>query len=89
MRVSCTAWHDWFVEGATSALFVDDRVLVMSELATEMLRLVGDGCDVDDLARRLGEVFGEPDNGLEEETRTRVLELVSTGVLQVEDVEAP
>jgi hypothetical protein len=62
-RVVRTDWRDWYVEDGRSAVLVDGRVVVLSELATSLLEAtsVGPrGSRVDDLASHLVAVFGEP-----------------------------
>ena len=81
MRVSREPWHDWYVQDGESAVFVGDAVAVLSELATTLVELVGDGTDLETLARGLSAAFGPPEGDPLEVTHTRVAELVSSGIL--------
>lgn len=89
MHVTRAEWHDWYVESGESAVFVGDKVTVLSELATTLLGLVGDGADLADLAEGLTAAFGSPDGDAVDATRSRVLELVEGGVLLVNHVVTP
>ncbi len=52
---------DWYVDGRCSAVLVDMRVLVLSELATAILGLAGEqGCTMDHLGEELSRRFGSP-----------------------------
>ena len=86
MRVSRTAWLDWYVDdaGGESAVFVDGRVLVMSELATTLLDLVAAPRDIADLATALSGLYGPPEGDEVAVTSALVDDLVAEGVLAVD-----
>lgn len=85
MTVTRTDWDDWYVDGDRSAVFVGGNVLVLSELATALLRHVDEATDVATLADLLGEEFGVPEDGdLLGATEATVTELVDRGVLRRE-----
>ncbi len=46
MRITRTEWHDWYLDGDESAVFAGDKVTVLSELATTLVTLVGDGVEL-------------------------------------------
>lgn len=84
MHLTRTDWHDWYVEDGESAVFVGDSVVVLSELATTLLDLVGDGAELSEVATGLAAIYGAPDGDATEATRLRVLELVDRGLLSVD-----
>jgi hypothetical protein len=86
VRVSRTDWLDWYVDEALgeSAVFVDGRVLALSELATTLLDLVGDGRDLDELAAGLSAAFGPPEGDEVEVTTALVTDLATERVLSIE-----
>lgn len=82
MAVTRTDWLDWYVVEGESAVFVEGRVVVLSELATELVDLVGDGASYAELADGLALRFGRPEGrDLVAETAQRVRELAEVGVL--------
>ncbi|WP_170219214.1 hypothetical protein [Nocardioides litoris] len=81
-----TPWTDWYVDGDRSAVFVDGEVLVLSELATEVLHHVAPdaGADLAALAEALTAAFGAPPDGdATAATEGVVRELADRGVLAV------
>lgn len=86
MHVTRTEWHDWFVDAGESAVFVNDKVAVLSELATTLVELVGEGADLQALSEGLTAAFGVPEGQPRELTRERVAELVTNGVLATDEV---
>ena len=85
MHLTRTTWHDWYVEAGESAVFVGDTVIVLSELATALVGLVGDGAELSDVAEGLAAEYGAPENGALDATRARALELVERGLLTTQD----
>ncbi|MDO9454963.1 hypothetical protein [Nocardioides sp.] len=82
MRVARTDWTDWYVDNDRSAVFVGGQVVVVSVLATSLLRYVGSGIDVADLAAALVDEFGAPDGvDAASVTTTAVGDLLACGVL--------
>lgn len=81
MHLTRTTWHDWYVEAGESAVFVGDTVVVLSELATALVGLVGDGAELRDVAEGLAAEFGAPESDALDATRARALELVERGLL--------
>ncbi|MFB9312312.1 PqqD family peptide modification chaperone [Nocardioides plantarum] len=82
MRVERAAWVDWYDDGRRSAVLVDDQVIVLSTLATSMVRHVVGGTLVDDLVTALVTEFGAPDGGdAHTATQAAVRDLVECGVL--------
>ncbi|MCW2847273.1 MAG: PqqD family protein [Marmoricola sp.] len=78
---------DWYVVGDRSAVLVGGRVLLLSELATVVVELVGEsGLGLDSLADALGKHFGAPPAGSPTEaTAEAVRVLVHEGVLATGD----
>jgi hypothetical protein len=78
-----TEWHDWYVDGDESAVFVGDQVMALSALATTILRTVPeDGtAGLDDLTAALVAAYGEPEGPVDELVTEKVTELVERGVL--------
>lgn len=76
-------WTDWYVDDDESAVFVDGQVIVLSTLATFVLKSVGkDGATVAALEAALVEAFGAPDGGdATAATLETVATLVEAGVL--------
>ena len=74
---------DWYVAGDRSAVMVGGQVLLLSELATTVVELVGeDGLALDSLAGELTRRFGAPQGkGAVESTAEAVQVLVREGVL--------
>jgi hypothetical protein len=78
--------HDWYVEEADpprSTVFVGDQVLVLSEMATSILAIVGpDGqASLEEIEARLVEEYGDPGAGAREMVLAKVTELIEQGVL--------
>ncbi len=73
-------------EDGTSVVMVGADVLVLSALATELVRLVGAGCiSTSALAQQLVRVFGEPDGDASPEQLVvaQVADLERRGLLRV------
>ena len=83
MIVAHAPLHDWYVDGEASAVFVGDQVMVLSELATAILTLIGpDGqASIAQIAEGLVAQFGDPGSPAEELALARVTELIDQGVL--------
>lgn len=82
MRVTRSDWLDWYVADRESAVLVGDQVLVLSELATVLVDLVGEGASNEELAAGLASQFGLPEErDLLAETSARLRELIDAGVL--------
>ena len=77
---------DEYVDGSVSAVFVDNQVLALSEMATLVLSLVGEaGLTRDDLETSLVEEVGSPEDGTVTEALAPILEaLVARSLLVVE-----
>lgn len=85
MLVTRTAWDDWYADGDRSAVFVNGNVMVLSVLATAVLRHVGVPVGIAVLADLLTEEFGTPEGGdTLAATRAVVDELIVRGVLAKE-----
>jgi hypothetical protein len=81
---------DEYVEDGVAAVFVDQQVVVVSELATELLHLIPEGgAELEALADGLVETFGPPPAGGDglAATRNVVKELAEQGLVDV--VEEP
>ena len=78
---------DEYVDGAVSAVFVGSQVLALSELATLVLELVGDGeITRGELERRLEQEVGAPQEGTVADALEPILAaLVERSLLQVTD----
>jgi hypothetical protein len=86
MKVSRVPWLDEYVEGGESAVLVDDRVFVLSELATVILEAVGSGTvEVEHVAAVLGERFGAPPDGMDllDATAAALRELAEQGLVEM------
>jgi hypothetical protein len=77
---------DEYVEDGVAAVFVDGKVLVLSELATALLhRIEKGGTDAEILADALVEAFGPPGDGDGlAATLAAVKELAEYGVVEIE-----
>jgi hypothetical protein len=86
MKVRRVPWLDEYVEGGESAVLVDDRVFVLSELATTLLAAIGsEAVEVSDVAAVLEERFGAPPDGVDlvDATETAVRELALQGLVEM------
>ena len=64
MRARRVPVMDEYVEGEEAVVFVDDKVVVLSPLATYLLGLIAyDWTELATLAEALVEAFGEPPTG--------------------------
>jgi hypothetical protein len=77
---------DWYVDGTESAVLVGDQVMVLSELATMVVELVGDsGIPLPDLAVALASRFGSPEASTPlTATAAVVHELSQSGIVRTE-----
>lgn len=77
---------DWYVDGPESAVLVDDQVMVLSELATAIVELLGDsGISLPDLSAALASRFGSPDASTPlTATAAVVHELTKRGIVRTE-----
>ena len=78
---------DEYVEDGLSAVFVDNQVVALSELATMVLALVGDaGMTRGDLETLLVAEVGEPDDGTVGEALEPILAaLVDQSLIALDD----
>lgn len=86
MKVRRLPLIDEYVEDDRSAVYVDDRVLVLSELATFALGLMTEEwSDADRLAEALVDHFGAPpeDAGAVASTEAMLGQLADEGLLQI------
>jgi hypothetical protein len=86
MKVRRVPWLDEYVEGGESAVLVDDRVFVLSELATTLLAAIGPGAvEVEHVAAVLGERFGAPPDGTDlfDATAAALRELAEQGLVEM------
>lgn len=85
MFVTRTAWLDWYVDGAESAVLVDGNVVVLSLLATTLVEAIGaTGRSLVDLTDTLVAEFGVPMQGAAVTvTRAALVDLIGAGVLAV------
>ena len=86
MRARRLSVLDEYVEDGEAAVLVQDRVVVLSQLATFALALVSEGwTEVEDVARGLVDAFGTPpgdDTGLES-TRAALETLASQELVEL------
>jgi hypothetical protein len=88
LRVRRRAFVDEYVEDGESAVMVEDRILVLSPLATATLSAMGSGwVEVPGLAADLGRVFGAPPDGMHvmEATEAVLRGLAHDGVVEIAD----
>ncbi|MGH3331095.1 MAG: hypothetical protein ACRDPJ_07260 [Nocardioidaceae bacterium] len=86
MKAKRRPFHDEYIENGESAVFVDGRILVLSELATSILALMGDDLvDVSLVAEGLLEAYGPPGDGvdLEAATSAAMQNLAAEGLVEV------
>ncbi len=86
MRVRRRAFVDEYVEDGESAVMIEDRIVVLSPLATAMLSAMGsDWVEVSGLAADLGRVFGAPPDGVPvvEATEEALQCLAHDGVVEI------
>ena len=84
MKLRRVPWLDEYVEDGESAVLIEDRVFVLSPLATSLLAAIGRSSrDVAEVAGVLGESFGAPPDGtdLVEATEAAVRELAAQGLV--------
>jgi hypothetical protein len=86
MRVRRRPFVDEYVEDGEAAVLIDDRIVVLSPLATAIVTAVGgDWVEVQDLVTDLGRVFGPPPGGttVVDATEGAVRELADEGVVEI------
>jgi hypothetical protein len=79
---------DEYVDGEEAAVFVDDKVLVLSPLATHLLALVGyDWTELTTLAEAVVDAFGAPPGGqsADEATSDALRTLEAQGIVTIAD----
>ena len=82
VKVRGREFLDQYVEDGESAVLVDDKVFVLSSLATTILESADDWTSVPDVAAQLESVYGAPPEGdLMDATTTAVETLVEQGLL--------
>lgn len=88
MKVRRVPYFDEYAEGGESAVLIGDRVLVLSPLATSLLEAIGEETvEVDHIAGVLGELYGEPPDGvdLHAATALAVQTLADQGLVEMSD----
>ena len=82
VKVRRREFLDQYVEDGESAVLVDDKVYVLSALATTIIEAAGDWTSVPEVAAQLESVYGAPPEGdLVDATATAVETLVEQGLL--------
>jgi hypothetical protein len=79
---------DEYVDGGEAAVFVDDKVVVLSPLATYLLGLIGDDwTELTTLAEALVAAFGEPPTGQSaaEATSDALRTMEAQGIVAITD----
>ena len=85
MRARRLPFHDEYVDAGESAVFIDDRVVVLSALGTSILAALGTGwTDLHDVAEALREEHGDPPTraGAHEATRQALMTLSEQGLVE-------
>lgn len=88
MRARRVPVRDEFTEDGEAAVFVDDKVMVLSPLATHLLGLVGyDWTELPTLAGGLVDAFGEPPAGQSaaEATSNALRTMAAQGIVTIAD----
>lgn len=77
---------DEYLEDGRSAVLLEGRALTLSELPTLVLGLLGEAWrDLDEVAERIEELVGAPEDGTVAEALDRLLDdLASHGLVEVE-----
>lgn len=85
MRARRLPVADEIHEGGESVVLLDGNVLLLSALATSLLRGVGDGAELSEVADALGVEFGLPPDGVSplDLTVVKARELVEQGLLEL------
>ena len=89
MRVRRRPILDEYVQDGVAAVLVGDHVMVLSALATELVRRIEPaGTDVEILAKGLVETFGLPPDDPDgvASTRAAVKDLADRGIVEIDEV---
>ena len=85
MKTRRLPFLDEYVEDGESAVLIDERVMVLSPLATTILAAADGGwVDVEEVAEALLAAFGPPPDGADllSTTESAVLELAAQGLVE-------
>jgi hypothetical protein len=88
MRARRVPVMDEYVDGEEAAVFVEDRVVVLSPLATYLLGLIGDDwTELTTLAEALVDAFGDPPAGQSpaEATSDALRTMEAQGIVAITD----
>ena len=88
MRARRAPVTDEYVDGGEAAVFVDDRVVVLSPLATHLLGVVAyDWTDLTTLAAALVDAFGDPptERSAASATSDALHTLEAEGIVEIAD----
>lgn len=86
MKAKRRPFHDEYVENGESAVFIDGRILVLSEIGTSILAMVRDDwVDASTVADGLLEAYGPPGDGVDIEAATgaAMQNLAAEGLLEI------